>query len=147
MEILEWTKRILNYTNSNQIILQLLRKFVMEEWLAVSMAADKPRPLLQNSLAITMLTHLHIMRLIRVVYSIFLPYTIFIVTSYHQSVFTCHGLIVQYLILCNAIIPLSICIWFLKCQVWNIHFSPFKTRILQATTGKNIQFILGKKIH
>ena len=103
----------------------------MEEWLAVSMAADKPR-----SLAITMLTHLHIMRLIRVVYSIFLPYTIFLVTSYHQSVFTCHGLIVQYLILCNAIIPLSICIWFLKYQVWNIHFSPFKTRILQATTGK-----------
>ena len=28
-----------------------IRKFVMEEWLAVSsMAADKPRPLLQNSL-------------------------------------------------------------------------------------------------
>ena len=33
-------------------ICHLLRKFVMEEWLAVSssLAADKPRPLLQNSL-------------------------------------------------------------------------------------------------
>ena len=29
---------------------EVLRKFVIEEWLAVSMAAAKPRPILQNSL-------------------------------------------------------------------------------------------------